>query len=226
MWDIIADICTRRRETTVILTTHNMEECEALCTRVGIMVGGTMRCLGSVTHLRARYGRGYQLEIKLADPEPAATFALMREHCINADAALTLQEAVALCSQLGNPSIAGAISPQGSGNALHQSLANGLCSGRFFVDWFLSQASAAMTLEFIASTFLGQKVLERHEQVIRFNLPADGHALGAIFGTIEGARSKLGIAEYTVSQTTLEQVFNSFAAQQEEETGHVVGLHF
>jgi ABC-type multidrug transport system ATPase subunit len=52
----------------VILTSHNMEECEALCTRVGIMVGGYMRCLGSITHLRDRFGQGYQLELKLRYP--------------------------------------------------------------------------------------------------------------------------------------------------------------
>ena len=81
-------------------------------------------------------------------------------------------------------------------------------------------------MEYVAATFPGQKVLERHENVFRFNLPGDSCELGAIFGTIESVRTKLGIAEYTVSQTTLEQVFNSFAAQQEEETGPVRGLHF
>ena len=30
-----------------MLTTHSMEECEALCSRIGIMVGGRFRCLGS-----------------------------------------------------------------------------------------------------------------------------------------------------------------------------------
>jgi ABC-type uncharacterized transport system ATPase subunit len=30
---VISDIATRRRECCVILTTHSMEECEALCTR-------------------------------------------------------------------------------------------------------------------------------------------------------------------------------------------------
>merc|ERR1711907_591561 len=113
------------------------------------MVGGTMRCLGSVTHLRARYGRGYQLEIKLADPEPADTSALLYERGISGEASLTLQEALALCAQLGNPAIAGTISPQGSGSALHQSLTTGSCSGRFFVDWVLMQASAARISEFI-----------------------------------------------------------------------------
>ena len=42
----------------VVLTTHSMEEAEALCTRVGIMVGGRLRCLGSCQHLKSRFGRG------------------------------------------------------------------------------------------------------------------------------------------------------------------------
>ena len=33
--------------TSVILTTHSMEECEALCPRIGIMAGEKLRCLGS-----------------------------------------------------------------------------------------------------------------------------------------------------------------------------------
>ena len=66
MWDLISEICADQDGlTTVILTTHNMEECEALCTRLGIMVGGYMRCLGSITHLRARFGQGFQVELKL-----------------------------------------------------------------------------------------------------------------------------------------------------------------
>ena len=34
-------------KTSVILTTHSMEECEALCPRIGIMAGGKLKCLGS-----------------------------------------------------------------------------------------------------------------------------------------------------------------------------------
>ena len=36
-----------------------MEECEALCTRIAIMVNGTFQCLGSVQHLKSRFGKGY-----------------------------------------------------------------------------------------------------------------------------------------------------------------------
>ncbi|KAL9708049.1 hypothetical protein quinque_011567 [Culex quinquefasciatus] len=52
-----------------MLTTHSMEEADALCSRVGIMVKGELRCLGSTQHLKNLYGAGYTLEIKLKHVE-------------------------------------------------------------------------------------------------------------------------------------------------------------
>ena len=33
---------------------YSMEECEALCTRLAIMVNGEFKCLGSVQHLKSK----------------------------------------------------------------------------------------------------------------------------------------------------------------------------
>lgn len=41
-----------------------MEEANALCTRIAIMTKGIMRCIGSVQHLKNKYGAGYVLDIK------------------------------------------------------------------------------------------------------------------------------------------------------------------
>ena len=49
---------------TIVLTSHSMEECEALCTRLGIMVNGQFQCLGNIQHLKSKYGKGYSLIIK------------------------------------------------------------------------------------------------------------------------------------------------------------------
>lgn len=38
MWEVISHLSTRRGKTAVILTTHSMNEAQALCTRIGIMV--------------------------------------------------------------------------------------------------------------------------------------------------------------------------------------------
>jgi len=61
MWELLANVAERR---SVILTTHSMEEAEALCTRVAIMTSGRMRCLGSVQHLKNRFVGGYVLDMQ------------------------------------------------------------------------------------------------------------------------------------------------------------------
>ena len=42
-----------------------MEECEALCTRLAIMVNGRFRCIGGSQHLKNKFGEGYNLEVKI-----------------------------------------------------------------------------------------------------------------------------------------------------------------
>jgi len=65
MWDIISKISTQRKKSAVIITTHSMEEAEALCTKMGIMVGGNFKCFGSSQHIKDKYGTGYELEFKI-----------------------------------------------------------------------------------------------------------------------------------------------------------------
>lgn len=40
MWSVISRLIQKREKCAVILTTHSMEEAEALSTRMGIMVAG------------------------------------------------------------------------------------------------------------------------------------------------------------------------------------------
>ncbi len=54
MWDLIR--CLRRSGTTIFLTTHYIEEAEALCQRVGIVNQGHLIALGSPFELRAAVG--------------------------------------------------------------------------------------------------------------------------------------------------------------------------
>ncbi|GMH37365.1 hypothetical protein BSKO_05238 [Bryopsis sp. KO-2023] len=63
LWEVI------KSETTsvghcVVLSSHSMEECEALCTRIGIMVDGQLKALGTQQQLKNRYGTGYILEVR------------------------------------------------------------------------------------------------------------------------------------------------------------------
>ncbi|XP_053207089.1 LOW QUALITY PROTEIN: phospholipid-transporting ATPase ABCA3-like [Panonychus citri] len=50
---------------SIVLTSHSMDECEALCSRIGIMARGNFKCLGSSQHLKEKFGLGFTLIIKM-----------------------------------------------------------------------------------------------------------------------------------------------------------------
>lgn len=63
IWKIISSEVTCGNS-SVVLTSHSMDECETLCSRLSIMVAGRMRCLGSPQEIKSKYGHGYTVMLK------------------------------------------------------------------------------------------------------------------------------------------------------------------
>ncbi|KAG1702498.1 hypothetical protein DVH05_009448 [Phytophthora capsici] len=59
-WDALKRAVTHR---AVILTTHSMQEAQALCENIGIVAEGKLKCCGSSLFLRNRFGVGYKLTV-------------------------------------------------------------------------------------------------------------------------------------------------------------------
>eukprot|EP00948_MAST-09A_sp_MAST-9A-sp1_P003830 g3830.t1 len=62
IWKIIQK-CRKNR--AVILTTHAMEEADALSTRIAVMAYGEVRAIGSQLHLKSKFGSGYILTVAM-----------------------------------------------------------------------------------------------------------------------------------------------------------------
>ncbi|XP_052725628.1 ABC transporter A family member 7 isoform X3 [Vigna angularis] len=60
LWSVVKHAKQNR---AIILTTHSMEEAEALCDRLGIFVNGSLQCVGNAKELKARYGGTYVLTV-------------------------------------------------------------------------------------------------------------------------------------------------------------------
>uniref|UniRef100_A0A8C1ZLC5 P-type phospholipid transporter n=1 Tax=Cyprinus carpio TaxID=7962 RepID=A0A8C1ZLC5_CYPCA len=134
LWNCILSVIKEGR--SVVLTSHSMEECEALCTRMAIMVNGRFQCLGSVQHLKNRFGDGYTIILRLSTP--------FTEPCP--------------------------------------------------VDTF------------IQNSFPGIQLKERHQNVLQYQLPSQACSLACVFELLSNNYKELGIVDYSVSQTTLDQV--------------------
>ncbi|XP_077864744.1 phospholipid-transporting ATPase ABCA3-like [Saccoglossus kowalevskii] len=141
LWNAITRLMKGGR--SVVLTSHSMEECEALCTRLAIMVNGQFKCLGSTQHLKTRFGKGYSLMVK--------------------------------------------------------------------VDY---DADTAPVKQFLEDSFPGMKLLEEHMGMLSYQIDNGDLSWSYIFGTIEDNKDTLHLIDYSVSQTSLEQVFINFAKEQ------------
>ncbi|MED6237476.1 ATP-binding cassette sub- A member 1, partial [Ataeniobius toweri] len=125
----------------------SMEECEALCTRMAIMVNGRFRCLGSVQHLKNRFGDGYTIILRVAGPNP----------------------------------------------------------------------DLVPVMKFIESELSGSTLKEKHRNMLQYQLPSSLSSLAHIFSIFAKNKDTLKIEDYSVTQTTLDQVFVNFAKDQSDD---------
>ncbi|XP_053672343.1 phospholipid-transporting ATPase ABCA3-like [Anopheles nili] len=142
-WNVICKI--RNSGKSIVLTSHSMEECEALCTRLAIMVNGEFKCLGSTQHLKNKFSEGFLLTVKTQRTQPDA---------------------------------------------------------------------AEKVKSFVASQFVGAVLKEEYQDSLTFHIARTNQRWSAMFGLMESSKKRLGIEDYALGQTTLEQVFLFFTKYQ------------
>ncbi len=54
-----------------------------------------------------------------------------------------------------------------------------------------------------------------HQRLIHFHVPSEDLPWSKVFGSIEDAKQRLHIVDYSVAQTSLEQIFLNFSRQED-----------
>lgn len=132
---------------SIILTSHSMEECEALCSRLAIMVNGQFKCIGSIQHLRTKFGQGFNLVIKIKKE------MLKTENYLN--------------------------SLQG----------------------------------FIAQNIISSVIKEIHDTTVNYHINDKTISWSSLFEVLERCKQSYDLEDYLITDSSLEQIFISFARQ-------------
>jgi ABC-type multidrug transport system ATPase subunit len=143
IWDMIKEVREIGRS-SIILTTHSMEEAQELCNRLTILINGRLVCIGTPEDLRMKYASSYIVEIQSEQQEKIHDILFNKE-----------------------------------------------------------------TGTFPENTYKLEK-LSNHRYKYQIEMKKD---LGKLFESLENAKINRIISDYTISQSTLEQVFIDFAKQ-------------
>nr|XP_023682414.1 ATP-binding cassette sub-family A member 12 isoform X2 [Paramormyrops kingsleyae] len=139
LWKVISEEV--KGKCAVVLTSHSMEECEALCTRLAIMVNGQFRCLGSLQHIKHRFGSGFTVKMYLA----------------------------------------------------------------------LASSNVEFITDFMQLHFPSTYLKDQHSAMVEYHVPVAPGGVAYIFDQLESNKIALQIKHFSVSQTTLDEVFINFA---------------
>ena len=82
---------------------------------------------------------------------------------------------------------------------------------RNLVEFICYQQSGFNIIQSLTGDFDMVEILEQYGGYYRFRTPKQDKTIGSIFAMIEGKKEDFKISEYAVSQTTLEQIFQTFA---------------
>ena len=63
LWNILNII--RNSGKLLVLSTHSMDEIEALSTKLGIIIKGELKCIGNIQDIKSNYGNGFTLLVKI-----------------------------------------------------------------------------------------------------------------------------------------------------------------
>ncbi|KAK7788977.1 hypothetical protein R5R35_013988 [Gryllus longicercus] len=91
LWNSL--IMLQKMGQSIVLTSHSMEECEALCNRLGIMVGGQLMCMGNIPYLKNKYKQGSTIKIKLRAGGGEETIEKAKEKMESAFSTIILKDA-------------------------------------------------------------------------------------------------------------------------------------
>lgn len=145
LWNVI--IALRESGKSIVLTSHSMEECEALCTNLTVMVNGKLKCLGSTQHLKNKFTKGFELKIKVKQ---------------DAQGIMNLME----------------------------------------------------IKNFVLQTFAGAVLKEEYQGLLSYSVAMANFKWSHLFGVMENAKIDYQIEDYSINQTSLEQVVLSLVRNQ------------
>lgn len=212
MWTLIERISQQNKHSAIVLTTHSMEEAEALSTKMGIMThGGIMRCYGSAQHIKNKFGTGFELEVNIRKPSYSELSEFAAALGLNGD----LSKRVSLENELDtltrrntvSGTILAQLSQYGLGaDLVQQAEANesGLIRMTALAQFCFTMVNGFKLMEALCLDFASVELLEHCGQHFKLRVPRQDKTIGWLFGRIEALKSELNVQEYGVSQTSLE----------------------
>ena len=217
MWSVIHKMSTKGRKSSVIMTTHSMDEAETLCKRMGIMVNGEFVCMGKANQIKDKYGYGYEADVRIKPMNETQKKNIFDKYNIDKNLLVTEDNINSILNTLGKNNYINELNEGRLGERIKRELdLNGNIHINTLLNWIFFVENA---LKFIikGKNYFDEIIVSEHiENNFLFKMKKEhsDKSIGFFFGLFEEGKESCFVTEYSIQKTSLEQIFNKFAASQ------------
>ena len=217
MWSVIHKMSTKGRKSSVIMTTHSMDEAETLCKRMGIMVNGEFVCMGKANQIKDKYGFGYEANVRIKPLNEQQKKEIFEKNNFNKNTMVTKENIKEILKTMHKEDYLDELKEGRLGERLMRELdLNGNTNIETLLNWIFFVENA---IKFIikGKQYFDEIIISEHiENNFLFKMKKEhsDKSIGFFFGLFEESKESCFVTEYSIQKTSLEQIFNKFAANQ------------
>ena len=218
MWAVIHKLTSKSDSNCVIMTTHAMDEAETLCRRMAIMVNGEFVCMGTSNYIKEKYGYGFEIDVRIKPFEQQKLYeiiqnlGLKKNHKVN-----SIEEAKEILRKIKKDNYCDYLKEEGIGRKIYREInISGNTSIQTLINWTRYVTCAMKMIEVVLPHFNEIILAEFIENNFLFKIKKSENSktIGFLFSLLESQKEPCEITEYSIQQTSLEQIFNKFAENQ------------
>ena len=240
MWSIIHKTSKMGKKSSVIMTTHSMDEAETLCKRMGIMVNGEFVCLGKASQIKDKYGYGYEIDLRIKP----LTVEQQNEYIniingydktfpydtiinkannnnnnfiYNKKSKINFENINDILVKLNKKYFIQELKEDRLGKKLVKDIElNGKIQLVTLLNWIFFVQNAFKFIQ-NAKNYFDEIYLSEHIEnnfLFKMKKGPNTKSIGFFFGLFEKHKEECFVTEYSIQQTSLEQIFNIFAKAQ------------
>ena len=222
MWGVIHRISLNRKKSTIIMTTHSMEEAETLCKRIGIMVDGQFKCLSTADEIKEKYGYGYEISLQINNPNMQNLYEKYKILEEDKNIQITLKDLENILEKYNLEKFSEQLKKELIGGKIIEEIeACGYVYIGRIISWIYYLENALNMIKIILDDFHEIHCTDYGENNLVFKIKRNKNegekSIGYLFGIIEENKSKYNIEQYFLQLSSLEQIFNKFAKETEKD---------
>ena len=218
MWSVIHRMSTKGQKSSVIMTTHSMDEAETLCKRIAIMVNGEFVCFGKANQIKEKYGYGYEANVRVKPLSEKQFGDWISKYNLEKNLLIDENNVNEVLNNINRKYYIDELKDGRLGQRIKRDMVlNGNINIRVLLSWIFFVENA---IKFImkGKDYFEEIILPEYiENNFLFKMKkskSNNNSIGFFFGLYEESKEECFITEYSIQQTSLEQIFNKFSLNQ------------